>query len=421
MLPVCNPFYIAPTPLCLKPTASNKHIVASHKPVYNRKKQLNKDGKALVQIESYDKGRRRYFSTGVEISPDQWNDKRGEVKGNALANQRIRAKRQAIEEFELTFPKLYGRPFQLADLDLLVGQWADSGKPVKTFTSFFREQLALDESSVDPETHRRKLRVHDRLLQYHRNRPVGFADLTYSLINGFDQALRNIHDYGDGYIGKEHAILKRYVVRAVKCGLLPVHANPYDHFKAKRSVVDKIILVESEVRRLEQLTIPVGKQHLQLYLDAWLLAYYTTMRISDLTTLRLRHFVEMDKGFQLEKKMEKTDRMLYIPLWLLHHNEKGESKAMSILRQYWPTADKLFITRSHFQLNKRFKEVLKLAGISKPITFHSARHTGITHLVKKLPVPIVQRIAGHAKIQTTMQYLHLTNQDVEQALEQVNW
>lgn len=65
--------------------------------------------------------------------------------------------------------------------------------------------------------------------------------------------------------------------------------------------------------------------------------------------------------------------------------------------------------------------MLKLAGITKPITFHSARHTGITHLVKKLPVAIVQRIAGHAKIQTTMQYLHLTNQDVEQALEQVNW
>lgn len=211
------------------------------------------------------------------------------------------------------------------------------------------------------------------------------------------------------------------MVRAVKSGLLPVYANPYDQFKAKRSRVDKIILAESEIRRLEQLTIPADKQHLRLYLDAWLLAYYTTLRISDLTTLRLRHFVETDKGLQLEKKQEKTDQMLYIPVWLLHHDKNGDSKPMSILRRYWPTTDKPFIARSHFQLNKRFKEVLKLAGITKPITFHSARHTGITQLVKKLPVPIVQRIAGHAKIQTTMQYLHLTNQDVEQALEQVNW
>ena len=342
MLPVCYPFYIEPALLCLEPVAPFKQTMASYKTVYNRKNQLNKAGKALVQIEAYQTGRHRYFSTGVEITPDQWNLSKSEVKGNVLANQRIRAKRQSLEDFELTFAKIHSRPFLLADFDLLKDQWATDGRPAQTFTGYFREQLALDQASVEPGTHQRKLRVHDRLLKYNRGRPVGFADLTYSLINGFDQALHN--DYGDGYIDKEHTILKSYVVRAVKSGLLPVHANPYDHFKAKRSIVDKIILVESEIRRLEQLAIPADKQHLRFYLDAWLLAYYTTLRISDLTTLRVRHFVETDKGVQLEKKQEKTKRMLYIPLWLLHHDENGDSKPMSTLRRYWPTTDKPFIT-----------------------------------------------------------------------------
>ncbi|MCC5613406.1 site-specific integrase [Nostoc sp. CHAB 5834] len=395
--------------------------MASHKAVYNRKNHLNKYGKALIQIESYEKGRRRYFSTGVEISPDQWNSKKGEVKGDALANQRIRAKRQSLEEFELTFSKLYGRPFHLDDLDILVDQWSNDGKPAETFTSYFFEQLSLDESSVESSTQRRKMRVHNRLLKYHQNRAVTFCDLTYSLIIGFDQSLRNVYKFGDAYIAKEHAILKSYIVRAIKSGLMPVHSNPYDQFKAKKCRVDKIILVESEIQRLEKLIIPSNKQHLQFYLDAWLLAYYTTLRISDITTLRPRHVVETDKGFQLEKKQEKTNQMLYVPLWLLHQDAQGISKPMLIIQRYWPKTDKPFIARSHFQLNKRFKEVLKLASIYKKITFHSARHTGITHLVKKLQVPIVQRIAGHSKIETTMQYLHLTNKDVEQALEQVKW
>lgn len=420
MLPKQNPFYITPLPLRLELLAPNERVMVSYRTVFNRKNSLDKTGKGLIQIEALQNGRRRYFSTGEKATKEQWNKVKLEVKGNALANQCIRAKRQALQEFELNFPKIHNRPFRLADFDLLMDQWADDGRPTQTFSDYFKQQLALDQSSVEPETHQRKLRVHNRLLQYH-GRPVGFADLTYSLIIGFDQALRNVHGFGDGYINKEHAILKNYVVRAMKSGLLPIHVNPYDQFKAKRTKVNKIILVESEIRRLEQLTIPVDKQHLRFYLDAWLLAYYTTLRISDLTTLRLRHFLETEKGYQLEKKQEKTEQMLYIPLWLLHHDENGDSKPMSILRQYWPTTDKPFFARSHFQLNKRLKEVLKLAGITKPITFHSARHTGITHLVKKMPVPIVQRIAGHAKIQTTMQYLHLTNQDVEQALEQVNW
>ncbi|WP_168207850.1 tyrosine-type recombinase/integrase [Spirosoma sp. KCTC 42546] len=394
--------------------------MATYRTVFNRKNKLDKNNLGLVQIEALHLGQRRYFSTGVKIKPEQWNESKKEVKGSSQSNQRIRAKRQELEDFELTFAKLHGRPFRLADFDLLAEQITNDGQPVQTFTAYFKEQLELDMSGVEIETHQRKLRVYNRLLQYH-GKSVGFADLTYSFIVGFDQALRNQHNLDVETIRKAHQILKSYVNRAMKSGLLPVYVDPYDQFRAKRKESDKIILAEQEVRNLEQLNIPAHKQHLQFYLDAWLLAYYTTLRISDLTTLRLRHLVVTEKGFQLEKKQEKTKRSLNIPLWLLHLNEIGESKALIILRRYWPDNDKPIIARSHFQLNKRFKEVLKLAGITKPITFHSARHTGITHLVKKLPVPIVQRIAGHAKIQTTMQYLHLTNQDVEQALEQVKW
>ncbi|WP_083882515.1 Arm DNA-binding domain-containing protein [Fibrisoma limi] len=35
------------------------------KPVYNRRKQLDRNGRASVLIEAYQNGKRRYFKTGI--------------------------------------------------------------------------------------------------------------------------------------------------------------------------------------------------------------------------------------------------------------------------------------------------------------------------------------------------------------------
>ena len=41
--------------------------------VYNRRKILNMRGQALVQVEAYLKGSKKYFSTNVYLRPNQWN------------------------------------------------------------------------------------------------------------------------------------------------------------------------------------------------------------------------------------------------------------------------------------------------------------------------------------------------------------
>ena len=41
--------------------------------VYNRKKSLNKRGLALVQVEAYLNGKKKYFSTKVYLRPEQWD------------------------------------------------------------------------------------------------------------------------------------------------------------------------------------------------------------------------------------------------------------------------------------------------------------------------------------------------------------
>lgn len=44
--------------------------------VFNRKKRLNAEGKALIQVEAYLNRQKKYFSTKIYVKPTQWDSKR---------------------------------------------------------------------------------------------------------------------------------------------------------------------------------------------------------------------------------------------------------------------------------------------------------------------------------------------------------
>ena len=54
-------------------------------------------------------------------------------------------------------------------------------------------------------------------------------------------------------------------------------------------------------------------------------------------------------------------------------------------------------------LGRGFRAIAKRAGI-KDISVHDLRRSAITHLVRKLSSHVVQRLAGHSSITTTLKY-----------------
>ncbi|PRD40379.1 integrase [Phyllobacterium phragmitis] len=121
---------------------------------------------------------------------------------------------------------------------------------------------------------------------------------------------------------------------------------------------------------------------------------------------------------------------------MLIHVEEGKGgkdrKAMlspallDLLREYWresrprgwlfPGQPKIN-PLSPRQLNRAFTSAKHKAGIAKPATLHTLRHSFATHLLEaNTDVRVIQVLLGHAKLSTTARYAHVATKTIRDTI-----
>ena len=373
--------------------------------VYNRKKQLNKQGMALVQAEALLNQRKVYFKTNIYLKPEHWDKQTSQVCNHPQANDLNTMLFEFVlhlQAIELSFWKR-GIPVTLS----LLKDAIKKDKPVNvTFPVFAR--IYVQESDRKRSTKENLLTTITVLQEF---RPgLDFKDITYTLLRDFEVHLK---EKGNSVntIAKHLRQLRTLVNEAINQGYIPSDAYPFRKYKIKQEKGRKEFLTPDELKRLENLDVDKKLRHV---LDAFLFCCYTGLRYSDFCQLTPENIIRVNGKRWLYFKSVKTDVEIRLPLHLLF-----EGKALAVLERYDIVTDFAKIGPNS-EANKHLAQLSALARIRKHITYHTARHTCATLLVHQgVPITTVQKLLGHTSVRTTEVYSEVLSNTIIRDLKAV--
>lgn len=376
--------------------------------VYNRKKCLNKKGMALVQVEAYLGRKKKYFSTKVYLKPEQWDNKKLIVKNHPNAD----ALNRLIYEFVATIEKKELELWQQGkriSLELLKNALTTQENN-SSFISFFRQEVM--NSSLKDSTKRNHLSTLMLLQEFKKN--ITFSDLTFELISSFEYFLQ-LKGYHTNTIAKHMKHLKQHVNIAINKEYIEIQKYAFRKYKIKTIENKHTHLVPEELERLENLILSGRYVKLQKSLDAFLFCCYAGMRYSDFINLSSENFVDINQETWLIYKSVKTGTEVRLPLYLLF-----SGKGIAILNKYRDNLEDFFHLRDNSNVNKDLIIITRLAGLSKRISFHTARHTNATLLIYNgINITTVQKLLGHKSVKTTQVYTNVMDMTIIHDLEKM--
>ena len=377
--------------------------------VYNRKKSLNKRGVALVQVEAYLNRKKKYFSTKVYLRPDQWDAKKLLVKNHPNAdalNRLIYEFMAMIEKRELELWQ-QGKPITLEILKEMLSEQQEQ-EDKSSFIPFFKHEVMT--SNLKESTKRNHLSTLALLQDFKKN--VTFSDLTFEFVSSFEYFLQS-KGYHTNTIAKHMKHLKRHINVAINKEYMDIQKYAFRKYKIKTVENGHTHLAPEELEKMETLQLTGRYIKYQKTLDAFLFCCYAGMRYSDFVNMKPENIVEMHQETWLIYKSIKTGTEVRLPLYLLFNG-----KGIQILNKYQANLQDFFHLRDNSNVNKELIIITRLAGLSKKVSFHTARHTNATLLIYNgVNITTVQKLLGHKRVKNTQIYTNVMDMTIISDLE----
>jgi integrase/recombinase XerD len=352
-----------------------------------KKDYVRADGTCKLYLQVFLNKEKKKIPCNIWVKPVEFD----EVK------QRIKPKHPLYKDYNLIIEKM------LSDINTIEINYRLSGIPLTLttfltefqnptsnidFIAFWENEMIRQKDILNPSTYRQQMTMLNKTKDF--KSPLPFYEINEDYIQDLKTHCKKKLKNTDSTVSSLIKSFKKYLHIANKRGIVtPIN---FDDIKNKQFRGNRTFLSPEEIVKLDaywksEFIIDKYKS----ILDRFLFSCFTGLRISDIKNLKEDNIIENTIVFTSQK----TAKFQRIPMNL------------SCKKYIHPT----IIFKDNFTdefMNRELKDIAKLLGIRKNISFHVARHTFATNfLICGGRVEHLQKILGHSKITDTMIYVHI--------------
>lgn len=375
------------------------------------------NGKAKIYARITVNGKRIEISTKQLIEIENWDAVRCCLKGKdgqaKAVNMYLERYRGILVDHynELTLSK---KPFSIDTLKNRINGIEEAEHCLINLFDYHNEEMkhTLEWGTLKNYFTTRTY-FHLYLKDIYHVKDIPLSQLNYRFLTGFEKYMKERtsldpkNPCGQNTIMKHIERMRKVVNLAIKNEWLD--KDPFVKFQASFIRKDREFLTASELETIETKTLSF--RNLQYVKDIFVFSCYTGLAYIDAYNLTPNNISRgIDGEYWIVTSRKKTDQSVRIPIL---------PKAMEIIEKYKsnPIAvekGKVLPMLSNQKTNSYLKEIADLCGITKPLTFHIARHTFATTvtLTNGVPIETVSKLLGHSSIKTTQIYAKVVESKV---------
>ncbi|WP_443746714.1 tyrosine-type recombinase/integrase [Alistipes communis] len=388
--------------------AKQKQTVKLKEPVRIRFKQLSNGNQSIyldyytgdvIRKENYVGGKRKYEFLKLYLIPERTREDKAKNEATLALAKAIQSKRIVeVQNDAHGFQNTNKSRVNLLD---------------------YLENIGKQSAEQGSRNYARTVLNAVRALKLFRGDYIAFRDVDKEFLSEFTDYLRQMpkaSKYGvlktggrlsNNSVVSYYGTLRTAINRAYKEGIITVNPTKEFDFASK---------VRQEPSRREYLTIDELKTLIntecrhEIIKRAFLFSCLCGLRVSDIRKLRWCDLQRSGGRVRIEITMQKTKEPLYLPIsdealkWLPERGEANDS-------------DFIFPLTHEGTVNDTLQHWAKVAGITKHISFHVARHTHATMMLTLgADLYTVSKLLGHKNIATTQIYAKIVDKKKEEAI-----
>jgi integrase/recombinase XerD len=391
-----------------------------------KKENQLKSGAYPLFLRFYKKRRYAYQSLGINCLPEQFDENKELLKSNypdyRMYNHLIAKKKIEVDQKLMVDEGLPGS----------VHKFKKSLEPETinlSFYKYYEEYITTVENKKSYGTLRKIKSVFKKLKEYNKKSDLTFEEFNVTFLKKYIDYLRSIGN-SENTIHANTKIFKKLFNDAIREDLIDISSNPFLKVKIARENTRIDFLFEDELNKLAELDL-VPFSFLDNVRDLFLFAAKGGgVRISDLLKLKAADYNDNRISFFINKT--KNQHSISLPVqaqsiiekYLNMDNSTGYVfpflNALEIGDDSKILAKKIGSVSA--MINAELKNLAKMAGINKKLTFHVARHSFASLALRHgIPISYVSNILGHSNITQTMVYAKIVPTDQDSYMKNLNF